>query len=142
MALWSGMIPKILEISFFSKGRLEPCLNFGGLAKAERGTMNLLTMAKKLGTEYTGAEFVELLRQVIDLDALKDLSDKEAQSLHDIAQYLSDYMLLHKEFYGQSKTLEGSPFVVCNAPYIETQLTRAPGKKPDFSYLENYGVTD
>jgi len=103
--------------------------------------MDLMTFAKQLGEDYSGQEFVDLLKQVIDLDELKNLSDREAQNLHDAAQFLSDYMLLHKEFYGQAQSMNGHPYVVCNSPYIENQLTRPYGAKPDFSYLKTYGVT-
>ncbi len=104
--------------------------------------MDLITFAKQLGPDYSGREFIDLLKEVLDLDALKSLSDREAQNLSDVAQFLADYMLLQKEFYGLDKTMGGHPYVVCNAPYIETQLTRPTGAKPDFSYLETYGVYD
>lgn len=103
--------------------------------------MDLIAFARQLNPDCSNQEFIDLLKEVIDLDALKSLSDKEAQNLSDAVQFLSDYMLLQKEFYGQDRTLGGHPYIVCNAPYIETQLTRPEGAKPDFSYLETYGVS-
>jgi hypothetical protein len=103
--------------------------------------MDLISFARQLSPDRSDQEFIDLLKEVVDLDALKSLSDKEAQNISDAAQFLADYMLLQKEFYGQEKTMDGHPYIVCNAPYIETQLTRAAGTKPDFSYLETYGVS-
>ena len=104
--------------------------------------MDLITFSRQLGPKYNDREFIDLLKEVVDLDALKNLSEQEAQNLSDAVQFLADYMLLQKEFYGLSKTSSGHPYVVYNAPYIETELTRAAGAKPDFSYLETYGIAE
>lgn len=103
---------------------------------------DLITFAKSLGSDLSTKEFLELLNEVVDLDALRNLSDEESQNLFDATQFLADYMMLQREFYGQEKTLGGHPYVVYNGPFIETQLTRPTGKAPNFSYLETYGAEE
>jgi len=104
--------------------------------------MNLVTFAKELNSDATNAEFVSKLKQAVDLDQLKNLTEEEAQNFFDAAQFLTDYMLLVKEFLGQSRAESEHPYIVYNGPFIENQLTRKAGKKPDFSYLETYGIED
>lgn len=102
--------------------------------------MDLITFAKQLEPECNQDDFVKMIKQVVDFQELKNLNDSEIQNLHDAVQFLSDYMLLLKEFHGQTKVEKNHPFIVYKGPYIENQLTRPSGQEPDFSYLETLGV--
>lgn len=102
--------------------------------------MNLMTFAKNLKPDSSQADFVEMIKKVIDFQEVKNLNDPEIQNLHDAVQFLSDYLLLLKEFHGQTKKQNDHPLVVYNGPFIENQINRPSGQKPDFSYLETFGI--
>lgn len=80
--------------------------------------MDLLDFARNLPADFTEAEFIGELRKVVDLDQIRHLSDAECQNMYDAVAYLSDYLLLVREFYQQTKTMNGHPFVIYRAPVI------------------------
>ncbi|RNF36061.1 hypothetical protein [Paracoccus methylarcula] len=102
--------------------------------------MNLLEFARHLPEEFSEAEFINALREVINLDEIRHLSDAECQSLFDAVTFLADYLILLREFYRQAKTRGGHPVLDYRGPMIWNQLTRVPGEKPDFSQLTSFGV--
>lgn len=103
--------------------------------------MRLMEFAKTLPQEFDEKEFVDRVNQVIDLREVQSLSADERQSLHDFAQYLSDFMLLVRECNeGVEEGSGGGPSIEYRGPYIENVLTREPGRPLDRGQLENFGV--
>ncbi|MEP1521283.1 hypothetical protein [Ascidiaceihabitans sp.] len=103
--------------------------------------MDLIEFARTLPKEPTDQIFISQLRKVLDLDQIRSLPEGEAQNLFDAVQFLTDYLLLHQEFLGVEKRHEGQIMVEYSGPYIENRLTRPPGSRPDFSFLETFGVS-
>lgn len=104
--------------------------------------MDLIDFARTLPQKRSDRAFINHLLQVLDLEEIKNLSDTECQNLFDAAQFLVDYLLLQKEFYGVDKQHQGHIMVDYSGPYIENQLTRPAGAKPKFEMLETFGVAD
>lgn len=103
--------------------------------------MRLMEFAKTLPEKFGEQEFIDRVNRVIDLKEIQSLSKGERQSLHDFAQYLADFMLLVRECNeGVDAVPSGDPFIEYRGPFIETLLTREPGRPLDRGQLENFGV--
>lgn len=107
--------------------------------------MDLLEFARMVesGQDFDGERYVDLMRRVLPLDSLRDLSPEESEWLLMSVTWLYDYSLLLWEFKqvaeGNAVERSGYPMVPgSNGPFIENLLTRSG--KPDFSQLENFGV--
>ena len=104
--------------------------------------MDLIEFARNLPHERSDRTFIDHLGQVLDLDEIKNLSDTECQNLFDAVQFLADYLLLQKEFYGVDRKHCGQTMIDYSGPYIENLLTRPNGAKPKFEMLETFGIVD
>lgn len=102
--------------------------------------MDLLTFSRELPESFTDEEFVGLLGKVIDLEAVQDLPTIQRQALHDVAQYLNDYLILIAECRGEIKFEQGSPMLSYRGPFIANVLTRPGGMPLDHERLETFGV--
>lgn len=108
--------------------------------------LDLLEFARtvKDGSDLREEEFVELMRRVLPLASLRNLTPEESEWLFMTISWLHDYSLLLWEFHqaevGSSVIHEGHPFVPgSNGPFITNMLTRGD-EEPDFSQLEDFGV--
>lgn len=103
--------------------------------------MDLIEFARTLPTDHVDETFINHLRQVVDLNQIRELPEGEVQNLFNAVQFLADYLLLLQEFLGVDKQHDGQILVEYFGPYIENRLTRSQGAQPDFSLLETFGVS-
>ena len=102
--------------------------------------MNLIEFAKQTPNDQSEQDFVDRLKQVIDLDEIENLSQTERDALFDAVQYLADFVLFVREAKGELTTREGAPMVEYSGPFIPNALTRPDGAPLDLSILKNFGV--
>lgn len=107
--------------------------------------IDLLEFARivKDGSEITDEEFVDLMRRVVPLDSLKDITPEESEWLFMAISWLHDYSLLLWEFHqvevNKGTTFAGHPAIPgSSGPFIENMLTR--DGRPDFSQLRDFGL--
>lgn len=108
--------------------------------------LDLLEFARtvKDGSDVSEEEFVDLMRRVLPLDSLRDLTPEESEWLFMSICWLHDYSLLLWEFHqaevGSSVIRGGHPCVPgSNGPFITNMLTRSD-ERPRFSQLVDFGV--
>lgn len=108
--------------------------------------IDLLEFARtvKEGREVSEHEFIELMRRVLPIDSLKDITPEESEWLFMAISWLHDYSLLLWEFHqieiNNGFTVTGHPTVPgSGGPFVENMLTRGDNQA-DFSQLEDFGV--
>lgn len=102
--------------------------------------MNLIDFAKTLPVNFEDRQFVDHLKQAVDLSQIKELSEDEVNNLFDAAQFLTDYILLVREHQGQDVEEDGHPYVMYRGPYIQNVLTNQTDGPSDFDQLNTFGV--
>jgi hypothetical protein len=112
----------------------------------QQKNIDLLELARmvKDGSDVNEEDFVELMRGVLPLDSLKDITPDESEWLFMAATWLFDYTLLLWEFHqvelNKGTTHRGHPGIPgSSGPFIENILTRG-NNSPDFSQLKNFGI--
>ena len=102
--------------------------------------MNLLDFAKQTPANKSEQEFVDCLKQVIDLAEIENLSKTERDALFDAVQYLTDYVLFVRETKGELTIREGAPMIDYSGPFIPNTLQRPDDMPLDLSILQTFGV--
>lgn len=112
----------------------------------QKKNTDLLELARvvKDGSKVSEENFIELMRGVIPIDSLKDITPEESEWLFMTVTWLFDYTLLLWEFHqaelNKGTTHLGHPAIPgSNGPFIENMLTRG-NQAPDFAQLEDFGV--
>jgi hypothetical protein len=112
----------------------------------QQKNIDLLELARvvKDGSDVSEGGFVELMRDVLPLDTLKDITPEESEWLFMAVGWLFDYTLLLWEFHqaelNKGITHQGHLHVPGpSGPFIQNMLTRG-SIAPDFSQLENFGI--
>lgn len=106
--------------------------------------MNLIDFARTAPCDQTPEEFVEMLKKVLPLDEIKNLSENEAITFHGVTMWLNDLALLLVEFHqnigeNPDDPKEGPPVPGYNGPFISNCITG--GKSlPDFAQLVHFGL--
>ncbi|UWR01110.1 hypothetical protein K3729_17120 [Rhodobacteraceae bacterium S2214] len=102
--------------------------------------MNLIDFAKQMPKDQSEQEFVDSLKQLVDLGEIENLSKADRDALFDTVQYLTDFTLFVREAKGELGSHGNAPYVEYSGPFIPNALTR-PGDAPlDLSILQNFGV--
>lgn len=108
--------------------------------------IDLLEFARvvKDGSEVSDNEFIELMRRVLPIDSLKDITPEESEWLFMAVSWLHDYSLLLWEFHraemNKGVTSAGQLSIPGpSGPLILNMLTR-DGDRADFSQLEDFGI--
>lgn len=118
-------------------------------ANADDCPMNLIDFARTVGdgSQVSRGQYVALMRRVLPLGDLENLSREEALWLYKAVDWLRDLaMLVHEfhEFKAGSDAFEpfqGSPVLPGpSGPYIGTVLTREDAGKPDFGPVFTFGL--
>jgi hypothetical protein len=111
--------------------------------------LNLLEFARivKDGSEVSEQAYVDLMRRVLPIDELKELTPEEGEWFHMAVAWLHDYSILLFEFgqseKGQRPVMMESPWLPgVSGPYIDHMLVRAHGEAPDFAQLTSFGVRE
>ena len=109
--------------------------------------LNLVEFARivKTGREVTGENYVRLMKKVLPLDDLRNLTPDEAYWFSMAVAWLYDYSILLVEFHaaneGRNLEMAGSPCVTgASGPFIDHCLTRSAGDPPDFRPLFSFRV--
>lgn len=102
--------------------------------------MNLIDFAKTLPADFDELEFVNHLKQSVNLSQIKDLSEAEVNNLFDATQFLTDYLMLVREHQGQDVEENGNSYVMYRGPYIQNVLTNQTDGPSDFDQLDTFGV--
>ena len=102
--------------------------------------MDLIEFSKQTRKDQSEQEFVDSLKQVIDLGEIENLSQSERDALFDAVQYLTDLVLFVREAKGELTSQEGAPVVEYTGPFIPNALTRPHDVPLDLSILQNFGV--
>lgn len=102
--------------------------------------MNLIEFSKRTPKDQSEQEFVDRLKQVIDLGEIENLSHSERNALFDAVQYLTDLVLFVREAKGELSSHEGAPMIEYTGPFIPHALTRPDDVPLDLSILQNFGV--
>ncbi|MEO9649350.1 MAG: hypothetical protein ABJ360_09530 [Roseobacter sp.] len=102
--------------------------------------MDLIEFSKQTRKDRSEQEFVDSLKQVIDLGEIENLSQSERDALFDAVQYLTDLVLFVREAKGELTSHEGAPVVEYTGPFIPNALTRPEDVPLDLSILQNFGV--
>ena len=102
--------------------------------------MDLIEFSKQARKDRSEQEFVDSLKQVIDLGEIENLSQSERDALFDAVQYLTDFVLLVRETKGELTSHEGAPMIEYTGPFIPNALTRPDDVPLDLSILQNFGV--
>ena len=102
--------------------------------------MNLIEFSKQTRKDQSEQEFVDSLKQVINLGEIENLSQSERDALFDAVQYLTDFVLFVREAKGELASREGAPVIEYTGPFIPNALTRPEGVPLDLSILQNFGV--
>lgn len=102
--------------------------------------MNLVEFAQQLPEDFTEQQFVDLMKQVIDLKSILTLSERERSILFSGVQYLADFVLLAQEAMGEVEVSDGQPVLAYDGPYIPSILQRPDETEADFAALANFGV--
>ncbi|MEN8896772.1 MAG: hypothetical protein ABF248_11900 [Yoonia sp.] len=102
--------------------------------------MDLIEFSKQTRKDQSEQEFVDSLKQVIDLGEIENLSQSERDSLFDAVQYLTDLVLFVREAKGELTSHEGAPMIEYTGPFIPNALTRPDNVPLDLSILQNFGV--
>ena len=108
--------------------------------------MDLLELARVVndGNNVSEEDYVEMMRGVLPLDSLKDITPEEPEWLFMAVAWLSDYTLLLWEFHqaelNKGITHQGHLCIPApSGPFIENMLTR-DSSAPDFSQLKTFGI--
>ncbi len=108
--------------------------------------MNLVDFAKTAKLTDGPHRFIEMMRAVLPLEELRNLTEGEALMFHSAVTWLFDYSLLLTEFHslqGQAPSPDCSEMAPVipgsHCPFILNCLTRGY-EAPDFSQLENFGL--
>ncbi|MEP1535543.1 MAG: hypothetical protein ABJZ56_03460 [Paracoccaceae bacterium] len=102
--------------------------------------MNLIEFSKQTPKNQSEQEFVDNLKQVIDLGEIEKLFHSERDTLFDAVQYLTDLVLFVREAKGELTSHEGAPMIEYTGPFIPNALTRPDDVPLDLSILQNFGV--
>jgi len=102
--------------------------------------INLIDFARTLSVNFDELQFVNHLKQAVDLNQIKDLSEAEVNNLFDATQFLTDYLLLVRGHQGPDVEEDGHPYVMYRGPYIQNVLTNQSDGPSDFDQLDTFGV--
>ena len=122
-----------------------PCCN-EEIQVGQDKKIDLLEFARvvKDGSGVSDNEFIELMRRVLPIDSLKDITPEESEWLFMAVSWLHDYSLLLWEFHraemNKGVTSAGQLSIPGpSGPLILNMLTR-DGDRADFSQLEDFGI--
>ncbi len=109
--------------------------------------MNLIEYARTASRDQSPQEFIDMLKNVVPLDEIKNLTEEEGLNFYSAVCWLHDLSVLLVEFHqtdlGKSPAPDGSGMAPClpgsNGPFIDNMLSRGDSP-PDFSQLVTLGL--
>lgn len=99
----------------------------------------------KDGSTISDQGYVDLMRRMVPLDELRNLTPEEAEWFHGAVAWIYDLSILLMEVtqaeHGKQLEQSGVPWLPGpTGPSIDNVLTRPAGTPPDFNLLKTFGV--